>query len=343
MTGLEYGNARIRARRASLLDSDAYALLVRSPDLGRLTGALGAGAYGADVEQAFARFEGVRLIDAVVGGHLERELAEVHSFYADATRDRLEVLMGRWDVANLVALVRAQAGRRGSMLNSSVLPTGRISRAVLDELAHQPGLRAMVELLVSWSVPTPAIRDRLRRSLPEFDRSGSPAVLEVAIEAGFADEVEAAAKEAPDRLSLQLLAELAAKAILVAARFRTAERAGEDPPSISLLSATGLVAPGIIETVIRAADASIASFPYGFGPAVAVWIGGGDLPRLEVDLERVLLHTAQRGYVIDPLGIGVPVGYLWLLEAEARNLRLIARYVDAGLDRTTLEGKLMVP
>ncbi len=81
--------------------------------------------------------------------------------------------------------------------------------------------------------------------------------------------------------------------------------------------------------------------PGEFEPALTQWSREGDLARLAERMTAAILTMAMRAMLRDPLGIGVPVGYLWLKEQEARNLRLIGRAHAHGLDAAEVAERLV--
>lgn len=352
MNGFDYGNARLRARGARLLGRRDYAELLASRDLDDVLGKLAADSYGADVEAALPRFTGIRRVDEAVRSRIARELAEVRSFYSEPVADRLAVVHRRWEVAAAVALLRAQARRgRVAAVVPMLVPAGRMSGPVLDELAAQPGLRPMVDLMIAWRVPTPELAAALRRAVVEYETSGEPAVLEAALQRGFAEALETVfTDEHDDCLSRQLLAEKDQQDLLMAVRLRAARHLRDIGPEIdSVWNPGGRIPPEVGKAIVFAPDRSEVvdllsgrSLPPGFLPAVQEWARHGDAAVLAGHLDAALFRLSVRHSAEDPLGMGVPVGYLWALENEARNLRLVARVIGHGLDREEGEMGLVV-
>lgn len=346
MTGFDYGNARVRARRTRLFDRDDYGELLGATSVDHLTGMLGDSVYALDIEASLPAHGGIRRIDFAVGRHAERELGEVRSFYDEPARSRLSVVLGRWDVKNIIALVRTFARRSGaSAVVESLVPTGRVSRATLRELASQPGLRSMVDLMMAWHVPTRRVAAFARSALADVETAGDSVGVEGAIIRGFEEEREQAIEPAPDDfLSRVLRAERRRDDLVTAVRLRSARAHGEPTPDDAWLGAPDPdLAPLVDGEDPEALIASFTGQPSGFTAAMEGWVSHGDTARLSDDLDRQILVLASTGFSQNPLGIGVPVGYLWQVENEARNLRLVARAVSGDLDATTVTDRMVLP
>lgn len=346
MAGLDYGNARVRARRTRLLRRADYAELLGAGDVDRLTGLLADTEYGPEMERVLPLMRGVRRVDAGVSAHLAGELDEVCSFYEEPTRSRLGVVLGRWDVRNLVSLVRALSRRVGDLQPAlaAMVPTSRLNRSMLGELASQRGVRPMVDLLVSWRRPSPEIALSALHAIPEFERTGETATIEAAVQRGFAREVDQVRAFAPaDPLSGQLMAERISTQLLIALRLREAWQDREPLPESPWTVDPGPAVRGLVEASdVEAAIGVVGGLPPGFDRALAGWLSHRDLTRLADDLDRALVEIARDGLSADPLGIGVPVAYAWELEAEARNLRLVARAVANLIGPEEAEARMVL-
>lgn len=352
MSGCDYGNTRLRARYASCLDRADYEALIGAGGLDQMLGSLAAGIYASDVEAAVARYRGLRRVDETVRRHLEREYASTLSFYEGEERAALALVAERWDVRNLTALIRAQGSPGGaSEVVRWLVAAGRIDAAALAELASQPSIRALVDLAIAWRIPDSDTAAALARALPDFDASGDSVVLEAAIHRAFASRLEKAYRERPeDAVPAVLHVELVALAVTLALRLWAARLAGEaqiDPASVVISSTIPLP---VVESVGMAGERDDVAailvgclLPPGFDGALDRWRRHGDLPLLADELGVAVVRIAQAALRRDPLGLGVPVGYLWVKESEGRNLRLIGRGHVHGLDPTVVGERLTIP
>ena len=60
MTGYDYGNARLRARKSRFLGRSDYEALLSASDLEALLGLLGGTRYGPDIEAVLPRLRSIR-------------------------------------------------------------------------------------------------------------------------------------------------------------------------------------------------------------------------------------------------------------------------------------------
>jgi V/A-type H+/Na+-transporting ATPase subunit C len=175
-----YGNTRLRARKAELLGAAEYeALLGR--DLEGLVEALTASAYRADLEAALA-VTGAdrRALNEALRRHLARALEGLRAFYEGSARELVDLLLSRFDLHNLLTLVRGRVrGQAAEEVLANVLPLGALGGAPAQEIASQPELARTVDLLVAWPIrswparlPTPGPSTSApRTSRPSSTRS----------------------------------------------------------------------------------------------------------------------------------------------------------------------------
>ena len=68
-----------------------------------------------------------------------------------------------------------------------------------------------------------------------------------------------------------------------------------------------------------------------------------DLASIESGLERHLVEKGMRLLRGDPLGIGVPLGYIWAKRNEMINLRVVAQGKAWGLPAERIRERLFLP
>lgn len=345
MTGYEYGNTRLRVRMTRLLDRADLLGLLAAGDLDRMLGGLASRGYGPDVEAALTRARGEARLDEAVRTHLARSLREMRSFYDGPAGEGLDLVLGRWDLRNLLVLLRT---RRIPSPDIPVVPAGVVSDAVLRELGAQPTVRAMVELMVAWSLPDPGTARSLLGSLGPMESGDDPTLVEAVLVRGHAERVAAELAARPDdAVSRQLRAETDARNLMAALRVWEARAAGEPVPdnwalpggTVDEATWRAVAAAGTREDA--AARLSGRLRPRRLAAAVTAWAGHGNLLRLADDLEGALVAVAvARLGSDDPLGPAIPVAYVWAKEEEARLLRLVGRVFVHGFDPAEIEGHI---
>lgn len=353
MTGYEYGNTRLRAMRSRLFDRAGYADMMAAGSLDRMLAILADTAYASDVEAALVRSRGLDRLDRALRSNLARSLRKMASFYEGRPRELVDVLLGRWDLRNLRALIRA-VGATPSIqdLSPLLVPAGRLDAGELDELATQASVTSLVDLLVAWGIPSPDTAFALLRARTEFASGGDISLLEDAIDRAYSAEIDRVLVPETEAAGAVLRAEIDARNLELALRVRGARRDNE--PGWSELTdfymVGGLRPPGVWaevahtdapETIAELASAGI-SIP-GWDRAVAGWVSGDDLPELSRRLQRVISASAISRFVSgDPLGFDIPLAFTFAKEAETRNLHLIGRGLVHGLPMASVEENLEV-
>ncbi len=346
MTGFDYGNARLRVRAASWLSATAYRGLLSSSSVDGLLGSLAQLDYSEDVAAAMGRFRGIRRLDEAVRRHLSRQLNDVLSFYTGRPAGRLGTYLSRWDLRNVRSILRDLSGRRQRTSVSATLVTaGAFDDRALDEVASQRDVRAAIDLLSVWGLPSPAVVRHLRRALPAFVESGDVLLLEGALDRALGD-LAAADRAEDDRVAGLLSREVDRVNLMSLLRLR-ADAVPSGTATLGEPVAGGLVPPHVWTDLAVADDPGIAAeLPTRvdpiWRPGLAAWFEHRDLARLTTDLDHAealeSIALFRRG---DPLGIEVPIGYVGQQESEAANLRLIGRAVAHDLDRDEAFDRLL--
>ena len=353
--GYEYGNARVRALKGGLLDQAGYdGLLGRGLD--GLLAALAEGSYRADVEAATPRFRGLAALHHALSANLTRTLRAVRGFYGGRAGRALELLLSRWDVENLLAIVRGQARRAEAQDTlSTVVPVGALDAVAAAEAAAQPGLRQAVELLHFLGVPSRSMVGAVARRVGEYERKGDLAALEEAALRAWGEEIAVAlAETSPERdvLAGVLREEIDRRNVLVALRLWEGRHRGETvADDVAPFVPGGEIGPDALVVAAGAGSREGAlSVMSGtraarmWGEPLRRWARDGDLPALDRAMGAAsTLRAVGLFHRADPLGVGVPAAFVAAKENEVRNLRLIGVGAAMGVPPGALRAQLVVP
>jgi vacuolar-type H+-ATPase subunit C/Vma6 len=345
---LSYGNTRLHARRGELLRDADYERLL-GEDVDALLGALEDTPYAPDVEAARGD-DGLRRLHQTIGSHLSRSLEEMRSFYADRARRLVDVLLSRFDLHNVLAVLRAKAGTQGPA-HDALVRVGWLVEPLAGEILRQNELAAAVDLLAR-STPDREQAGALRTAFGDYEITEDLAALERAVVTDHLTRTVAGLRAAgPDAATLLRFAQRAIdeRNLLVALRLRDALASGaetEPPPSATRLPGgsiplaafeRALGAPTSAAVVGGLADA-------GWQPPLKRWAASGDLTALERELERRCIADAASLFITgDPLAIDVPVAFTAAKQTEARNLRLLGEASVRGIDAEIVRRELLWP
>lgn len=363
MTDFDYGNTRLRARKSRLLTGRDYRDLTRAETIDALVAALSDTPYGPDVAVALPRFRELQRLDEALRLNVARDFREIRSFYSDPERRGIDLLLQRWDLHNLRTILRGQT-RLASP--EEILPllvaAGSLDETDLSELTRQSGVRATLDLIRVWGIPSPATARVLIEALPTYEKTADPLVLERAVNRAFASHVDEdlnAMKSNngfhldPDLESF-MRGEIDLINILTALRLRHGRLSGEEvlepPEGQPAFLPAGHLEPAALDRASHeddpqrlAVDLSSHGLPRPWEEALQHWTQHDDLVRLSEDLDRASTMSAvglfSRG---DPLGITFPIAYIRAKETEIRNLRLIGRGIAARWDPLVIEDQLVM-
>jgi V/A-type H+-transporting ATPase subunit C len=344
-----YGNRRLRARRGNLLSDADYERLL-GEDVAGLLGALEQTTYAPDVEAAGRSGSLARLHEAI-SRHLSRSLQQMRSFYADRARSLVDMMLSRFDLHNVVAVLRAQSGEKREGADALVR-VGWMTGSLADEVFRQDGLAASVDLLAR-STPDRGQGDALRTAFAEYERTEDLAAFERAVFADHAARLFASLSSAGSAARTLLRfarREIDERNLLVALRLRDAlasEAEAETPPAATRLPGGSVPLAAFRDALNAPTSAAVVAHLGRAGHGswqspLERWAVSGDLSALERELERRLIADAVALFVAgDPLAIDVPIAFMAAKRTEARNLRLLGEAAARGIDPEIIRRELL--
>jgi len=354
MSDFVYGNTRLHARRAALLDAGDYESFLGA-DIDALLAALEQTPYAPDIERAGDQ-AGLRRLHRAIRAHLGRSLEEMRGFYADRARELVDLMLSRFDVENVVLMLRARTGTRrpADEALASLLPVGWMVEPLASEILRGPELAGAVDLILRRT-PDTKQTGALRAALREYERTENLAALEHAVLAAHAEQVtDTLASAGPDARTLLRFARRAIdeRNLLVSLRVRDARASGaaaDVTPERALLPGGSVTLARFAAAVRAPAPAAVvSSLPRsagsGWHASLERWARSGNLPALERELERRRIADASALFRIgDPLTLDVPIAFTAAKQTEARNLRLLGEANVRGIHPEVVRRELLMP
>ncbi len=325
-------NARVRSLLPGLLGRSGLEGLYSFPTGPAMREALRHTAYGADVDlEAHWRAR-------VVGAGLA-----IRRFLPEPERRLIEGYLRRHEVDNLKLLVRSVSGaERWSEVAERFVPLGEIGTFDPHGLARCSDLPALVQALVATPYGT-----ALQGALPRL-ADGGPFVLEVAAELDHYERLweTAAALRARDAARAHALLGLLYDVLNLSWIGRHRGELGlsaEEALNYALRQGrwvTAEVRRRLVEERAVNWGAALAGTPYGrFVPELQQ--GGFDAAA--PGLWQLVARAARaelRGY---PFHIGVPLGFLMLLDLEVRDLEVLVTCKQLEWPAAAALGQLSAP
>jgi vacuolar-type H+-ATPase subunit C/Vma6 len=330
----DYLNARVRGMSTDLLSREFYDQVLSAATENIFLDALLGSVYARDLQEELAlRGQGPAspAIDAALRRNARAAFSRLLSAAPPEPRRLIALQLNRWDVANVLALLRARlAGAEPHEALAAVLPVGELKEEHLRELAAEKDVADMADALTTWKHP---IGFELRRAVRECETPDDPRSLERSLYRAYftwalaqlrADDphqglVRDCIRRHIDMMNvLTILTWIRQKGEKTAVDADLYERGTlEEKPLRELRSCETLedafewlvgtyLAPGVEKGILT----------YGQSQSLGV---------MERFLEAVAVERACRFFRQDMLGMAVPLGFVWRRYSEYVNLRLLAR------------------
>ena len=335
MSELDYLNARLRAMRGFLLSRQDYEQILALPDLPALMAYLLDGPYGRSIESVGEATSDVARVEEGLRRNFSETLAKLFAISTGEPQEGVRLLLGYWDIYNLRTILRGKNGRLpAEEILPSLIPTGFLDEAALEELCRQPDLYAVVNLLVTWRSP---YGRPLILALKDYHEPKDLLFLELVLDRFYFEQAFGKLEQArfthSDRDALQMILSL----LVDRTNLMTALKVVEE--QITLVDKERyflsggrvyteqdfdrLMAARTLQEALEGARRSL------FEPALRDLEqppgGISLLSMVERQLDRVLLRKIRALMRTDPVGMAAVVSYLLDKIREIANLRMILR------------------
>jgi ATP synthase A1 C subunit len=346
--------------RSRLLTETDYSALLDKANIDELINALAETPYQEDIEAALVRVEGVRCVFEAVRANLTRTLRQVRHFFESKPLTLVDLLLRRWDRHNLLTILRGQSQEiPPELVLSTVVPVGQLDEVSLRELARQPGLRAVIDLMTAWQLPYAGVLRQVRTRadvISDLDQLELVlnhfhyASLWEALQPGNGNQailLEHLRTEVDlTNISTTLrLARMPGVTTLIGQRYNASDVRPlliESRGHLPVQQLANIITEGNgVEGVVLGLSHT------RYGPALqAGWqryqAGEGGLTVIERELERWQAEQTVAMFSRDPLSIAIPIGYIGCKELEVANLRLVAQAVELGMPREQVRRDLIM-
>ena len=143
----DYGNTRLRARRGAFLSVAAYERLL-GEDIDDMLRALEDTHYAPPAE-AVRRLGGLQALHLTVRSELAGSLEQMRSFYSGRAGLLVDALLSRFDVQNVISVLRARSRPDTSVEETlaALTPVGWLLEPLAREILRPRELAGVVDLL----------------------------------------------------------------------------------------------------------------------------------------------------------------------------------------------------
>ena len=354
MNDYDYLNARVRGMSTQLLSREFYEQVLAAWTDTILLDALLGSSYAADVEEARAKHATAPVstaIEAALRSNAASVVSRLLSTAPPEPRRLLAIQLNRWDVANVISLLRAQLAEAGPHeALAAVFPFGELEEAQLGKLAAEKDVENLADALTTWEHP---IGFEMRRAIRECAAPHDARALERDLyRAYFTWALAQLGKDDPQKALVRdcvcrQIDIVNVIAILTAIKARGDGEAA-DGDELTLFEQGTLDEKVLHE--LRACDSLEAAFELlegtYFSPGVEKGIltygQSQSLGVMQRFLEAVAVQRACGFFRKDLLGIAVPLGFIWRKYSECVNLRLLARGTFFRMPANTVRLELVL-
>lgn len=327
-----YINARVRGLKSKLLEPKFYSEALDASDYSALLSSLAQSPYVKELEEAQARYSGLKVLDVALGRNFYHTTRSILNFSDGEAHELIALMLLRYDLYNIKAIARAKhAGRDLEEIQDAFFPAGELKLPILETVASAPDMAGAAQALLA---SPSALKGAFARAAQHYTSDNDLYKLELALDQAYYKIINAKLKEinAPDSFVRYIKREIDATNLRTALKLQGSE------------SSDDLFIPGgkeigraVFDAV--AAETSLGSLQILSSTSFSAVAEAQNLGEAE-NVIRELLNGSAKRLAADPLGIGVVANYLRMKEAEAARLRLLARGKYYKVPRETLAREL---
>lgn len=349
MPDFAYINTRVHAMRGRLLSRAELEAMAALGSLPEVWERLLASNYQQALSSAAAQMgEDLPGLLAGLNLYLRRVAQSIVRMGGEELRETVEAPFEEWHLRSVLTLLRGiHRGKDPAEMKPDLIPVQRLGRRLLNQLSEQRTVSEFIGLLVTVNDP---YGRALARVQDRYDPAGSLAPLESAlVEFYFRRSLERDIEDDESRAGLRrrVVLEIDFQNVMLALK---AVFWGEDREAVrQSLIPRGAIGRAALEAMLQtdrmdAAVQALAGTVFdqalhnGLGDAAAA----GDLAAVEKSLNRVVLERLAAMLRRDPLSISGVIGYVALLDAEVKNLRLIAVGIAHGLPQDAIRKEFIL-
>ena len=341
MATFDYGNTRLRARLSRLLTKEMLEEMTRADNLDGFLSLLIKSAYKPSIEKALTYSSGMQTVQTFLQLESEKLFTDFKNFYSESTWEQVSLMFSFQDLQNIYTIVRGVLGNVPSMEIEDLLShSGTIPFPVLRELSTAKTISYLMSKMVAYHLPYTDVLLKNQASL--FNLQG--AQIELLLQKTFYEQV------LQEKRSILSHSELLSEYFAMHAdqeNIICALRVVNNPEIVSsndldikecFIDAGTLTKAMLIsianETEMEKAVERFSTTMYKpcLNEGLQEYKRTGLLTEFEEKLRKVLLKRASQYPFEDPIGVGVPIGYLVRKTSEMQNLWWIAKGIRLGFD-----------
>ena len=339
-----YAVARVKAKKSNLMGNDAYQkmLLMSLPEISRFISESG---YAKEITELTGKFDGINLIEHATYMNMARLLKGILDSTTGELHDTLAADLERWDIWNLKVILRGKSfGIDADSIREDLVPAGNLDSVSLDKLIS---LESEEDVLNQYGkmnntvIPQSVIeaykeqgnlapiedfldKHHYERLLTSIDPSSRPTRL-------YQDFI----RKEIDITNIETILKLKMEGVHGEVVMKYFISGGKD---IDKKLATQLANA---ETVSAAVN-DLAQLDFYDDIKEALDAEANSLRDIVAGMKKYKMKMTKSFSHLYPLSIIPIIDYMIHKENEVNNIRIIARGIESGLDKDTINGLLVI-
>jgi len=339
-----YAVARVKAKKANLMGNDAYQkmLLMSLPEISRFISESG---YAKEITELTGKFDGINLIEHATYMNMSRLLKGILDSTTGELHDTLAADLEKWDIWNLKVILRGKSfGIDVDNLREDLVPAGNLDSAMLEKLISLETeddvlsqYCKMNDTVIPQSVmeaykeqgnlaPIEDFLDKhhYERLLASIDPSSRPTRL-------YQDFV----RKEIDIVNIETILKLKMEGVHGEEVMKYYISGGKD---IDKKLATQLANAETLSAAVN----DLAQLDFYEDIKEALDADANSLKDIVAGMKKYKMKMTRSFSHLYPLSIIPIIDYMIHKENEVNNIRIIARGIDSGLDKDTINGLLVI-
>lgn len=349
MADYGYANARIRGMKSHLIQGELYDRLMKTKSLADVVTALGTTPYQRELSEVMIKDESLRGFDEALRRNVMKVFFKITNMVDDDARHLVNVLLGRWDVANIKAILRGKnLGASSEAILSSLIPGAEIDEASLLEMVGSRDVRDCVDTMATLRVPYAV---PLTGAFPEYAAKRSLTTLEIALDKYFYERAYRSlrGKDMSTELVRRTIGRDIDTANIMLVLRIVKEEIDRREGSLFLINGgrelpywriQEFINKQTIEDVVQ--DLSSTTYHALISDNMPSYFETGSLIGLQRALEQYSIRRGLKMWQADPLTIGGIIAFIWAKTNEVVNLRVIARGKVVGMPEDKMREALVL-
>jgi len=339
-----YAVARVKAKKANLMGNDAYQkmLLMSLPEISRYISESG---YAKEVTELTGKFDGINLIEHATYMNMARLLNGILDSTTGELHDTLAAYLEKWDIWNLKVILRGKSfGIDTDNLREDLVPAGNLDGASLEKLIAletEEDVLNMYSKMNETVIPQSVIeaykeqgnlapiedfldKHHYERLLLSIDPSSRPTRL-------YQDFV----RKEIDITNIETILKLKMEGVRGEEVMKYFISGGKD---IDKKLATQLANAETVSAAIN----DLAQLDFYEDIKEALDAEANSLRDIVAGMKKYKMKMTKSFSHLYPLSIIPIIDYMIHKENEVNNIRIVARGIDSGLDKDTINGLLVI-